>query len=253
MRMSLPEHAERNRAAWTKAASDYVENARRNWATAEMSWGIWDVPETEVGVIGDVARLDVVELGCGTAYWSAWLARAGARPTGVDITPAQLDTARAMQAEHGLDFPLVEASAEDVPLPGAAFDLALSEYGASLWCEPSAWLAEAARLLRPGGRLVFLTNSIHAAMCMPDEGAAGDRLLRAQRDVRRLEWPDDESVEFHLPHGEWIAALAAAGFAVESLHELYAPADAVQTRFEWVTPEWAQRWPYEEIWTARRR
>src|SRR5919197_84799 len=194
MRMSLPEHAARNRAAWTKAASDYVENARRNWATAEMSWGIWDVPETEVGVIGDVARLDVVELGCGTAYWSAWLARAGARPTGVDITPAQLDTARAMQAEHGL---------------------------------------------------VFLTNSIHAAMCMPDEGAAGDRLLRAQRDVRRLEWPDDESVEFHLPHGEWIAALAAAGFAVESLHELYAPADAVQTRFEWVTPEWAQRWPYE--------
>jgi ubiquinone/menaquinone biosynthesis C-methylase UbiE len=158
-----------------------------------------------------------------------------------------------MQAEHGLDFALVEASAEDVPLPGAAFDLALSEYGASLWCEPSAWLAEAARLLRPGGRLVFLTNSIHAAMCMPDEGAAGERLLRAQRDVRRLEWPDDESVEFHLPHGEWIAALAAAGFAVESLHELYAPADAVQTRFEWVTPEWAQRWPYEEIWTARRR
>jgi hypothetical protein len=158
-----------------------------------------------------------------------------------------------MQAEHGLDFPLVEASAEDVPLPGAAFDLALSEYGASLLCEPSAWLAEAAPAAAVRCRLVFLTNSIHAAMCMPVEGAAGDRLLRAPRDVRRLEWPDDESMEFHLPHGEWIAALAAAGFAVESLHDLYAPADAVQTRFEWVTPEWAQRWPYEEIWTARRR
>src|SRR5919199_3004346 len=117
MRMSLHEHAARNRAAWTKAASDYVENARRNWATAEMSWGIWDVPETEVGVIGDVARLDVVELGCGTAYWSAWLARRGARPTGVDLSEAQLQTARELQAEHGLDFPLVQASAETVPCP----------------------------------------------------------------------------------------------------------------------------------------
>ncbi|MGH3040363.1 MAG: class I SAM-dependent methyltransferase [Gaiellaceae bacterium] len=64
-----------------------------------------------------VHGLDVVELGCGTAYVSAWLARRGALPVGVDITPAQLATARAMQARFGLEFPLVEASAEAVPLP----------------------------------------------------------------------------------------------------------------------------------------
>src|SRR6185436_9049887 len=117
-------------------------------------------PESTLGVLRDVAGLDVVELGCGTAYISARLAKQGARPVGVDPTPAQLATARRMQAETGIEFPLVKAAAESVPLPDASFDLAVSEYGASLWAVPERWLAEASRLLRPGGRLIFLTNSI---------------------------------------------------------------------------------------------
>ena len=247
----LSEHAARNRELWEGFAADYVEPARRNWAEDVPGWGIWHVPEAEVRALPDVAGLDVVELGCGTAYWSAWLARRRARPVGVDLTEAQLATARELQAEHGLDFPLVHASAEDVPLPDAAFDLVLSEYGASLWCEPDAWVAEARRLLRPGGRLVFLTNSLLIALCAPVEGAASERLLRAQRGLRRIDWPDDGSTEFHLAHGDWIALLGRHGFAVEALHELYAPEGADPTRFEWVTPEWASRWPVEEIWVAR--
>src|ERR671919_3177481 len=123
--------------------------------------------------------MDVVELGCGTAYFSAWLARRGARPTGVDITENQLATARAMQAEHGLEFPLIHASAEDVPLPNACADLVLSEYGASLWCEPEAWVSEAARLLRPAGHLVFLTNSVLVTLTAPSDGSPnGDAFVR---------------------------------------------------------------------------
>jgi SAM-dependent methyltransferase len=250
--VELPEHARRNRAAWDEAAAEYAEVGRRHWANDASSWGIWELPEEELRVLGDVGGLDVVELGCGTAYWSAWLARRGARPTGVDLSDAQLATARQLQAEHGLDFRLLHASAEAVPLPDSSYELALSEYGAGLWCEPRAWVREAARLLRPGGRLVFLTSSLLIALSTPDEGAAGDRLLRSQRSIRRLEWPGEEGVEFHLAHGEWIAVLRAAGFAVEALHELYAPEGARPTRFEWVTPEWASRWPYEEIWVARR-
>jgi SAM-dependent methyltransferase len=249
--MKLPEHARRNRAAWNVAAADYVEAGRRHWAQDNSSWGIWELTEDDVGVLGDVADLDVVELGCGTAYWSAWFARRGARPIGLDVSESQLATARALQAEHGLDFPLLHASAEAVPLPEASFDLAFSEYGASLWCEPAVWVGEAARLLRVGGRLVFLTNSLLIALCTPEEGAAGDRLVRPQRGLCRLEWPG-EGVEFHLAHGDWIAVLQNAGFSVEALHELYAPAAATPTRFDWVTPEWAHQWPYEEIWVARR-
>src|SRR5262245_56866268 len=105
------DHVRLNQAAWDAEAVKYVEPARRNWAAPEISWGIWHVPEASVGALPEVDGMDVVELGCGTAYLSAWLARRGARPVGVDISRNQLATAQAMQAEHGLEFPLVFASA----------------------------------------------------------------------------------------------------------------------------------------------
>ena len=248
-------HQDVNRELWSGLAAQYVESARRDWASPEPSWGIWGIPEAEIGALPDVAGLDAVELGCGTAYFSAWLARRGARPVGVDQSREQLATARVMQAEHGLEFPLVEADAEAVPLPDASFDFALSEYGASLWCEPERWLAEAARLLRPGGRLVFLTNSVLLVLCSaPDAEVATDRLARPQFGLHRVDWHDADgpSIEFHLPHGEMIRVLRETGFEVEALHELRPPADAA-TRYEFVTLEWARRWPCEEIWVARRR
>ena len=130
---------------------------------------MFGVPESELGVLGDVAGKDVIELGCGTAYFGAWLARRGARVTGVDLTPAQLETARRCSEELGVPMELIEANAEDVPLPDASFDLALSEYGASIWCDPYRWIPEAARLLRPGGELVFLRNSTLCVLCAPDD------------------------------------------------------------------------------------
>jgi ubiquinone/menaquinone biosynthesis C-methylase UbiE len=149
--VKLSDHARENKASWEVEAANYVEPARRNWAQDEITWGMFHVPEAQVGALPDIDGADVVELGCGTAYFSAWLARRGARPVGVDVTENQLATARAMQVEHKLEFPLIQASAEDVPLPDDSADLVLSEYGASLWCEPGAWIAEAARLLRPAG------------------------------------------------------------------------------------------------------
>ena len=152
--MSLSDHARLNREAWTKEAPSYAERAPRAWGREEIAWGVWDVPESELRALPDVAGKDVIELGCGTAYQSAGLARLGARVVGVDVTPAQLETARAMQRQFGIEFPLIEASAEAVPLPDASFDLAVSEYGASIWADPYRWVPEAARLLRPGARRV---------------------------------------------------------------------------------------------------
>ena len=160
-----------------------------------------------------------------------------------------------MQAQHGIEFPLIEADAEDVPLPDASFDFALSEYGASLWCEPARWIAEAARLLRPGGRLVFLTSTPLLTLCSaPEAELATDRLARPQFGLHRVEWHDADgpSVEFHLPHGEMIRLLRETGFEIEALHELQ-PAPDAPTRFPHVTLEWARSWPSEEIWVARKR
>jgi SAM-dependent methyltransferase len=200
--------------------------------------------------VPDVAGLDVIELGCGTAYWSAWLARRGARVVGVDNSEAQLATARRLQREHGLEFPLVHGSAEAVPFPDGSFDLAFSEYGASLWCDPELWIPEAARLLRPCGRLLFLTNSPLLLLCSPDSGAAGERLVRNQFGMKRFEFGEDDSVEFHLPHGELIAVLRRNGLVVEELRELRAPEGGDSGRWDFVTLDWARRWPSEEIWRA---
>src|SRR5579859_5130334 len=160
--MRLTDHAVKNREAWTGYSVDYVEAGRRAWSADEPDWGIFNLPEHEVGFfagLGDLRGLDSIELGCGTAYVSSWLHRMGARPVGIDITPAQLKTARSLQEEFGVRFPLIECSAEHLPFRDASFDLAVSEYGASIWCDPYLWIPEAARLLRPGGWLVFLRNS----------------------------------------------------------------------------------------------
>ncbi len=198
--------------------------------------------------------MDVVELGCGTAYFSAWLAKRGAKPVGVDPTPAQLDTARWCQRELGIEFPLVEAAAEAVPLPDACFDLALSEYGASIWADPHRWIPEAARLLRPDGQLVFLRNSTLSILCGPDDGQVDERLVRPQFGMYRFDWTsDDGGIEFHLSHGDWIRLLRANSFEILDLIEIQAPPEATTHEYyEYVPAEWAKQWPSEEIWVVRK-
>ena len=243
---------ETNRALWTLVNDQYTDSdADRAWAADAITWGLFQVPEASLGVLGDVEGLDVVDLGCGSAYFSGWLKRAGARPVAVDLTPAQLTTARRCQERHGLWFPLVEADAEDVPLPDDSFDLALSEYGASVWCDPDRWVAEAARLLRPGGRLVFLTNSVLATLCVPeDEGLAGTQLLRQQRGLQRVRWPGG-GVEHHPSHSAWVSVLRRNGFVVDALHELYAPDGATDPDYyDIVSADWARQWPAEDLWVA---
>jgi SAM-dependent methyltransferase len=253
--MSHAEDTARNREVWTKANAEYTDRrAHESWAKEEIDWGMFSGPESEIRALGDVAGKDVIELGCGTAYFGAWLAKRGARVTGVDPTPAQLDTARRMQDQFDLPFALVEASAEEVPLPDESFDLAISEYGASIWADPELWLSEAARLLRPGGRLVFLCNTPLSILCSPDEGKVEERLTRPHSDLGRIEWPgEDEGVNYHLSHGEMIRVLTANGFVVEALHERVAlELSADHEYYDFVPAEWARRWPAEEIWVARK-
>jgi ubiquinone/menaquinone biosynthesis C-methylase UbiE len=249
-----PEYVAANVDVWTQNNEKWTgPRAHAAWSREELTWGVFDVPESQVAALGDVDGLDVLDLGCGTAYLSAWLARHGARPVGVDPTPAQLATAREMQAVFGLAFPLVEAIGEDVPLPDASFDVIVSEFGASIWADPQSWIPEAARLLRSGGRLVFLRNSTISMLTMDLDGAT-ETLQRSQHDLSRIEWPDTGEIEFHLPHGELIDLLRDSGFEIERLVELYAPDGAETHRFyDYVTPEWGRRWPVEEIWVARRR
>lgn len=251
----LPEHVRRNRALWDDWARQYVSSGEEGWSATEPTWGIWGVPESQLGVLPEsLAGKDAIELGCGTAYISAWLARRGARVVGIDNSHAQLATAQRLQQQHSLDFPLLHGNAEAVPYPDESFDFAISEYGACVWGDPHRWVPEAARLLRPSGNLVFLTNSFLLMLCMPAEDgiAATNQLLRPAFGMHRLEWPGNPGVEFHLSHGEWIGLLRRSGFEIEELVEVRPHADA-RTRYPFVTLEWARKWPCEEVWKVRKR
>jgi SAM-dependent methyltransferase len=243
-------HVELNRRYWDdEAAAVHGPLALGHWSATEPHWGLWATPESQVSMLpDDVTGLPAIELGCGTGYVSSWLARAGARPVGVDISRKQLATARAMQARFGVDFPLVLANAERVPFQDHRFGLAISEYGASLWCDPHRWIPEAARVLSPGGRLVFLRPSPLFALCVPAERQVGNALLRPQFGLCRLEW--GRSAEFNLPHGEMLRLLRSHGFMVEDLIEIQAPRDAHRD-YPHVSAAWAHNWPSEEIWKTQ--
>jgi SAM-dependent methyltransferase len=247
------DHVRRNRTAWDRWAAEYAGPGLRLWAAAEPSWGIWNIAEARASMLPvDVTGQDSIELGCGTGYVSAWLARRGARPVGL-VSAGQLATARQLQDRFGLRFPLIHASAEQAPFADASFDLAISEYGASIWCDPRTWIPEAARLLRPGGQLIFLVNSVLFMLTVPNaaDQPATERLLRPYFGMHRFEWPDDESVEFHLGHGDMIRLLRGCGLEVLDLLELR-PGRGATTRYSFVTLEWARQWPCEEVWKARK-
>lgn len=251
--MDLSEHAARNRDVWNEDAANWVEPGRKSWASPTPWWGMWEVPEEEVRILPDVAGLDVVDLGCGTGYWCAWFAKLGANPVGLDLSERQLATARELQQEHGIEFPLIHASAEEPPLPDGSFDIVFSEYGAAIWCDPFVWIPQAHRLLKPGGRLIFLGHSILVPLCAPrSEEPLGETLLYPQRGLGRIEWPDPDGTDFHQPYGERIALLRDTGFEIEALHELYAPdGDPGELRY-FVRRGWAQKWPCEAVWVARK-
>jgi SAM-dependent methyltransferase len=257
------DHVAVNREHWDRTAAEWVAAAERNWATNEITWGIWGVPESEVGLLGhaseDISGLDVIELGCGTAHVSAWLARRGARVTGIDVSPRQLDTARRLAAQHSLPITLIEGDAEATDLPSSSFDLVVSEYGAALWCDPERWLVEAARLLRPGGRLAFLTSSRFVALASPLDGAlpVTERFERPWFGQTRFDWRDavdlPGGIEFVLGAPAWIHALRSAGFEIVHHAEIAAPADADGTTRFGIPADWARRWPSEQTWCALRR
>ena len=255
--MADPDYVAVNREGWTQANAEYTDRqAEGAWAQEEITWGKWSIPERDLRVLPDLAGKEVVELGCGTGYFGAWLKRAGAqRVVGVDVTPAQLDTARRMNEQHGLGLEFVEANAEETGLPVDSFDFAFSEYGASIWCDPAKWIPEAARLLRTEGELVFLRGSTLQILCSPDTGPVVEQLVRPQKGLYKLEWYDDDpGVEFHPPVSEMHRILRESGFELLDFRELYAPENARDHEYYDTVPSaWAKRWPDEEIWRLRLR
>ncbi len=185
--------------------------------------------------------------------------RRGASVYAIDNSSGQLATARRLAAEHGIDdIEWVHGNAETVPLPDGSFDFAISEYGAAIWCDPHVWIPEAHRLLRPGGRLVFLGNHPLAMICTDADGAApvGLTLERDYFGLGRLDWTDAAEdpggIEFNMEVSSWMRLFRDVGFDVVEYHEIQAPVSAEGTEF-WVPAPWARRFPAEQAWDLVKR
>lgn len=248
----LTEHTALNRISWNADSDIYQsDHGPQLAASSGYAWGVWQTPETELQVLGDVAGKDVLELGCGAAQWSIALAGRGARPVGLDVAENQLAHARRLMVEAGVEFPLVHASAEAVPLPDESFDIVFSDYGGMSFADPYETVPEVARLLRPGGLLAFCGTTPIIEMCYPeDDDHPGDRLLENYFSMWRLAWED--YVEFTLPYGAWIRLFRAHGFVIEDLIELRPTENATSTFRDEIDLLWYRRWPGEQIWKVRK-
>ncbi len=248
----LSDHARKNRAMWQATSDSYQERHAASLAGKNaMAWGLWRIPEAELHILGEVAGKDILELGCGAARWSIELARLGARPVGLDLSSRQLEHARRLMAEEGVDFPLVEASAEDVPLPDASFDSVFCDWGAMTFCDPLRTVPEAARLLRPGGLFAFSTASPIQFLCLDvATDRLTDHLVNDYFGMKRLEWENE--VNFQLPYSEWLRLFRASDFIVEDLIETRPSENATTSYLDASETAWARRWPMENIWKLRK-
>jgi SAM-dependent methyltransferase len=250
----LPERASeealRNRAYWDRLSDEYQERHKDFIRQPEPRWGVWQIPDSELGVLGDVSGKDVLELGCGAAHWSILLAKLGARPVGLDNSARQLEHARELMADAGVDFPLVHSSAEEVPLPDESFDVVFCDHGAFTFADPYKLVPEASRLLRPGGLLAFSKSSPFVAVAEGNDERVHATLSRDYFGLHEID--DGDVVTYELPYGEWIRLFRANGFVVEDLIEPRPAADAESTYWDEAERDWARRWPSESIWKARK-
>jgi SAM-dependent methyltransferase len=246
-------HERRNRAFWDADAHDYQAVHGELLAAHPKAWGVWRIPESELAVLGDVVGADVLEFGCGAAQWSLALAHDGARMVGLDQSRAQLAHARALMREAGVEFPLLCASGESVPLASESFDVVFCDHGAMSFCDPERTVPEAARLLRAGGTFAFCVT--HPLVYLTWDRKHEKQSKRLYMDYADLGCVDlgDGTVDWVTPPGRWIELFRTNGFEVETLLELSPPPDATTTYDEFIPTAWAQRWPGEQIWRARRR
>ncbi|MBV9951084.1 MAG: class I SAM-dependent methyltransferase [Acidimicrobiia bacterium] len=133
-----------------------LDAQRRLWTLGDYSAvakHLQAISEELVSAMAITAGDDVLDVAVGDGNAAILAARGGASVTGVDLTPAQLDLARARCAAEGVDVELREGNAEALPFPDASFDVVVSSMGLIFAPDHEAAAAEVARVLRPRGRV----------------------------------------------------------------------------------------------------
>jgi SAM-dependent methyltransferase len=236
--VSSGESERASRAWWDADAADYLDEHAADIGETAFVWCPENLREDDARLLGDPDDLRgrrVLEVGCGSAPCSRWLAGRGADPVGLDLSGAMLRHAAAANRRTGIEVPLVQAGAEHLPFADASFDLACSAFGAVPFvAEPGRVMREVARVLRPGGRFVFAVNHPVRWVFPDDPGPAG--LTAAQSYFDRTPYLEVDAagaatyVEHHRTLGDRVRDVVGAGLVLEDL----------------VEPEWPEG--HERIW-----
>jgi SAM-dependent methyltransferase len=219
--------AESERASrmwWDADADDYLAEHGRDIGEAEFFWCPEGLREDDARLLGDVTGLRVLEVGCGSAPCSRWLAAHGAHAVALDLSAAMLRHAAALGAATGLPVPLVQAGAERLPFGDASFDAVCSAFGAVPFvAEPDRVMREVARVLRPGGRWVFAVNHPMRWMFSDDPGPDGLTVQQSYFDRTPYVEIDGAGratyVEHHSTLGDRVRDVVAAGLVLDDLVE----------------------------------
>jgi SAM-dependent methyltransferase len=236
--VSSGESERASRAWWDADAADYLDEHAADIGETAFVWCPENLREDDAQLLGDPSELAgkrVLEVGCGSAPCSRWLAARGARPVGLDLSAAMLRHAAAAGSRSGVDVPLVQAGAERLPFGDDSFDLACSAFGAIPFvAEPGRVMREVARVLRPGGRFVFAVNH-PVRWAFPDDPGPGGLTVGQSYFDRTPYLEVDASgaatyVEHHRTLGDRVRDVVGAGLVLEDL----------------VEPEWPEG--HERIW-----
>jgi SAM-dependent methyltransferase len=246
---SPTETARLNRTAWDRWSDNYqAKHGGLLMGANAAAWGLWRQPEDQLRLLGDVAGRDVVELGCGAAHWSLALSGRAARVTAVDNSARQLRHAAAVTDGA---VSLVHAAVEWLPFRDNSFDIAFSDYGALSWADPELSVPQTARVLRPGGIMVFCVASPFFFVALDTESKVPLHAFQRPYFGIRQRVVDGCAVDYHVTFGEWVELFGACGLVIERLVEVAPTEDAVTT-FAGRSLDWARHWPMEMIWRVRK-
>ncbi len=245
---------QKNQEYWDRESEEYAASHPGNSdSSRHPSWGVWDIREAELQVLGDVRDRDLLELGCGDAHDALAFAVQGARVTAIDFSTVQLDRARAFLEGAAAEVTLREADAADLPFADESFDYVVSDYGAFDFTDPGVAVPEAARVLRPGGILAVCTLSPLVSMCV--DHASGALAESLQNNYFDLYGTDCEDVVMYaLTYSDWVGVGRDSGLVLESLHDLRPPADwkPLYDGQHHLRFEWARQWPAEHVYVFRK-
>jgi SAM-dependent methyltransferase len=229
------ESARANRSWWDANARDYYAEHGEVLGDADLLWCPEGLREADAHLLGDVRDRDVLEVGCGAAQAGRWLVSQGARVTAFDVSLGQLLVARELDRRTGVEVRTAQADAQRLPFRDASFDLVVSAFGAIPFVSDSAGtMREVARVLRPGGRLVFSTTHPVRWVFPDDPGEAGLTVRTPYFD--RTPYVEEDAsgratyVEHHRTLGDRVRDIVAAGLVLVDL----------------VEPEWPEG--RDEVW-----